>query len=84
MDEMYSADIGLKKDVLDGNGTITVRLSDVFKTQKYNMTTYGTNFVSLSERSRDSRTLFIGFSYRFNDYKKQQRREDMNNMDDFE
>lgn len=84
MDEMYSADIGLKKDVLDGNGTITVRLSDVFKTQKYNMTSYGTNFISFSERSRDSRTLFIGFSYRFNDYKKQQRREDMNNMDDFE
>ncbi len=83
--EMYSADIGLKKEVLDGNGTITVRLSDIFKTVKYNMTSYGTNFISESERTRDSRTLFIGFSYRFNDYKRRQQKENTGNgMEDFE
>jgi outer membrane receptor protein involved in Fe transport len=83
MAENYWADAGLKKDVLSGKGTITLRLSDIFKTQKYNITTYGNNFTSEARRTRDSRILFVGFSYKFNDYKRrQQRLQDM--MDEAE
>lgn len=74
MAENYWADAGLKKDVLGGKGTITLRLSDIFKTQRYNITTYGENFTSESKRTRDSRTFFVGFSYKFNDYKRRQQR----------
>ncbi len=74
MDENYWADLGLKKDFLDGNLSLSVRLSDVFKTMKFNMTTYGSNFTSTSERTRDSRILFVGLSYKFNDYKRRQQK----------
>lgn len=80
MAENYSADIGLRKKVLKGNGTISVRVSDIFDTQKYELTTYGLNFESTSYRKRDSRVLFLGFSYRFNDYKRRQIKEMENGM----
>ncbi|MEJ5301830.1 MAG: TonB-dependent receptor [Bacteroidales bacterium] len=74
MSENYWADAGLKKDILSGKGTISIRLSDIFKTQKYNITTFGDNFISEAKRTRDSRVLFVGFSYKFNDYKRRQQR----------
>lgn len=72
MAENYSADIGFRKKVLKGNGTVSVRVSDVFDTQRNESTSYGNNFESTSYRKRDSRVLFVGLSYRFNDYKRRQ------------
>ncbi|HOE59201.1 MAG TPA: TonB-dependent receptor [Bacteroidales bacterium] len=85
MEENYWADLGIKKNFLDGNASISLRLSDIFKTMKFNMTTYGSNFTSKSERTRDSRTLFVGLSYKFNDYKRrQQKLQDMiEELDEF-
>lgn len=80
----YWADIGLKKEVLKGKGNITLRVSDIFKTQAYNITTYGTNFTTKSERGRESRILFIGFSYRFNDFKRRPSKERDGGMEDME
>jgi outer membrane receptor protein involved in Fe transport len=84
LESNYWADIGLKKDVLKGKGTITMRLSDVFKTQSFNITTYGSNFTTYSEKGRNSRILFIGFSYRFNDFKRRQNKDRENGMEDME
>lgn len=66
----YFFDVSLKKNVLKDKGSITLRVSDVFKTIKFDMESYGDNFVSTIERRRDSRVAFIGFSYRINEYKR--------------
>lgn len=82
---LYFMDIGVKKDILRGKGTINIRLSDVFKTQHFDMENFGDNFTSHTYRYRDSRVLYIGFTYRIRDYKKDKskKRQD-DNSDDME
>lgn len=82
MKAMYSADMGLRKNILDRKGTINLRVSDIFNTQKFRMYNYGDNFTIDMERKRNSRMVFIGFSYRINEYnnrRNQRSREQMEN-----
>jgi outer membrane receptor protein involved in Fe transport len=72
-DEMYWFDIGMRLQVLNRKGTITLRVSDVLKSMNYKAYTYGDNFTSNIERNRESRVVFLGFSYRINEFR--QRRE---------
>lgn len=92
MREMYAADAAVRKNVLNNRGTVTLRLSDMFNTQRFRMYNYGDNFAIDTERIRNSRMLFVGFSYRINEFERngQQRRrtpqggdDSMMNMDDF-
>ena len=78
--EMYWIDLGARVNVLNNKGTITLRVSDIFKTQTHKSDTWDTNFTSYSESGRDSRVVFIGFSYRINNYK--MRREKRNENED--
>jgi outer membrane receptor for ferrienterochelin and colicin len=75
LNEVYYLDLALRTDVMRGNGTITLRLSDVFKTRTFDMYTYGDSFTSSLLRTTDSRVLFIGFTYRFNEYRQRQERD---------
>ncbi len=71
----YYLDLGLRANVLEGNGTISLRLSDVFKTRGTDMYTYGETFTSDLTRRRESRVLFLGFTYRFNEYRERSDRD---------
>jgi outer membrane receptor protein involved in Fe transport len=91
MKAMYSADMGLRKNVLNNKGTVTLRLSDIFNTQSFRMFNYGDNFTIDMERKRNSRMVFVGFSYRINEYnnrRNQRSRQEMDNgsmgADDFD
>lgn len=75
LNEVYYLDLALRTDVMQGNGTITLRLSDVFKTRKFDMYTYGDSFTSQLLRTTDSRVLFIGFTYRLNEFRQRQERD---------
>ncbi|MCX6155589.1 MAG: TonB-dependent receptor [Candidatus Kapabacteria bacterium] len=81
--ESYSFDAALKITLFDGNGAINLRSSDLFNTLIYKSEAAGYNFANYSERKRSSQVLFLGFSYKFNDYKKQngERRGDENMRD---
>lgn len=68
MKEMYTVDVGLRKNVLNNNGTITLRMSDIFDTRRFRMYNYGNNFTMDMERKRTSRAIVLGFSYRINEY----------------
>jgi len=81
----YFVDLGVKRDILKGKGTINIRLSDVFKTQRFDMENFGDNFTSHTYRYRDSRVLYVGFTYRIRDYKKDRSKKKMDdNSDDME
>ncbi len=82
MKEMYSADLAVRKNVLNNNGTITLRLSDVFNTQRFRMHNYGDNFIMDTERRRTSRMVFVGFSYRINEFERRNNRRDADLLDD--
>ncbi len=73
-EEMYWFDLGARINVLKQKGTITVRVSDIFNTQKMKYSSWDTNFYSYNESWRDSRVVFVGFSYRINNYKMRKER----------
>ncbi len=81
--ELYWVDLGLRYMVLKNKGTITLRASDIFNTRKFKSDTWGDGFTTYSENFRESRIIFIGFSYRINDFK-QRRDKQLDNNDDSE
>lgn len=66
----YTIDISMKKGILKDKGSLSLSLRDVLKSNKHDMITYGENFYSNVESRRESRILFVGFSYRINEYRK--------------
>lgn len=67
--EMYWVDLGARINILNRKGTITLRVSDIFNTQKMKYSSWDTNFYSYNESWRQSRVVFVGFSYRINNYR---------------
>ena len=82
--EMLFLDIGLRKDILDEKGTLSIKISDVFNSKKFISDTYGRNFHVTSTYQRMTRRYILGFSYKINQYRNKQRkkREGYENSDD--
>lgn len=68
-EEMYWMDLGVRVNVLNKKGTVTLRVSDLFNSMDFRSSTWGDNFTSNIERTRESRIIFLGFSYRINEYR---------------
>ena len=81
--EMYSVDLGLRYMVMNKKGTITLRVSDIFNSRIGRTNSWGTGYTTYSENRHESQIIFVGFSYRINDYK-QRRDTKMDEMNDFE
>ncbi len=62
--EMFSTDFAVKKDFMDGQLSVTFRVSDIFNTRKMNSDTFDTNFFTSSYRKMESRVAYLGISYR--------------------
>ncbi|WP_162051492.1 outer membrane beta-barrel family protein [Pontibacter pamirensis] len=66
-EQLFSADLGLRKDVLNKRGTVMLRVSDIFNTRQWNFTSYEEGvFRSESNNRRQSRIIYVGFTYRIN------------------
>lgn len=79
----YYFDMGARYSILKGKGDISLRVSDVFNTSKYITDGFGANYTSYSKSWRQSPNIFLGFTYRINDFKrKQQKQQDTNSMDE--
>ena len=61
----FNVDFAAKYNVLGDQGTLTLRVADVFNTLHYDFTAYGTDFSTFSHFKRESRLAFLGFTYRF-------------------
>lgn len=68
-EEMYWFDLGMRLNVLNRKGTVTLRVSDILNTMVFRSETWGPNFTSNIQRTRESRVVFVGFSYRINEYR---------------
>lgn len=62
--EVFTTDFAVKKDFMDGQLSVTFRVSDIFNTRKMDSETNGINFYSTSYRKMESRVAFLGISYR--------------------
>ncbi len=76
MAENYWADLGMRKDFLKGALSLSLRVQDLFKTQKYNSWSWGDNYETTTQRYRESRVLFLGLTYKINGGVKNKRRVD--------
>lgn len=65
-EQMFSTDLGIKKDVLNKRGTVSLRVSDLFNTRQFNFLSFGPEFRTVSENRRQSRIIYLGFTYRIN------------------
>jgi outer membrane receptor protein involved in Fe transport len=61
----YGADIGIRQSLLKNKATLSLRLSDVFFTQRWVMSLEGQGFSQEVERYFDSRVAFLTFTYQF-------------------
>lgn len=64
--EQFTTDVAVKKDLIDGQLSLTFRVSDVFNTRKWESETFGPNFLTTSYRKMESRVAYLGISYRLN------------------
>lgn len=62
--------LGISKDVLEGNGTLTLNFNDIFNTRAYRYVIDRPNLYSENEYRRSSRSVSLAFIYRLNQDKK--------------
>ncbi|WP_084018030.1 TonB-dependent receptor domain-containing protein [Moheibacter sediminis] len=72
----YSVDLSLSKDLFNDRATITFNVRDVFDTRGFEVDSWGEDFVVSSENRWGVRTFNLNFTYRFNQSKRDQRRQD--------
>ncbi|OAV46139.1 TonB-dependent receptor domain-containing protein [Lewinella sp. 4G2] len=70
---IQSLDLGFRKDILEGRGAITARVTDVFNTRRYRFDTELTTLQTTSEFQRESRIAYVGFQYSLQKLKPQRR-----------
>jgi len=66
---VFSMNIGLRRNVLNNQGTISLNVSDVFNSRRFSLETNGNEFFQEREFYRESRVLTLSFTWRFRDYR---------------
>ena len=69
---MWKMDLGARLNILDGNGTLSARVSDIFNTMFFGFES-NRPFDSAGEFRWESRTAYLGFSYNFGGGKNEKR-----------
>ncbi|MFC6267768.1 TonB-dependent receptor domain-containing protein [Frigoriflavimonas asaccharolytica] len=62
---LYTINFGASKTVLNGDGTITFNIQDIFNTRARTVTSFGDGFERESYNQWNPRQVSLGFSYRF-------------------
>ena len=65
IDNMYWADISLKKLIFKNKGSLSLRVSDIFDTQAFNINISDYNFTQEMHYKRNSRAVYLSFTYKF-------------------
>ena len=64
--EVYSLDAGLKREFLKNKAGISLRVSDIFNSLRYNSNTNGEGFLEQQTKKKETRFFFIRFTYKIN------------------
>lgn len=62
---IFFMDAALKKSILDGKGSLSIRARDMFNTREFEFTTSADTFYQSGYRKRESQNFYLNFSYRF-------------------
>jgi iron complex outermembrane recepter protein len=69
IEPQWTLNIGVRKDVLDGKGTVSLNVSDIFNTRNFRITTEDPRFTQFRQFQRESRIGTLSFTYRFGGFK---------------
>jgi iron complex outermembrane recepter protein len=85
IEPQWTLNIGVRKDVLDGKGTVSLNVSDIFNTRNFRITTEDPRFTQFRQFQRESRIGTLSFTYRFGGFKdrNQERGSSREGGDDF-
>lgn len=72
---MYGVDLSLNKDLFKDKATITLSVRDLFNSRAFEMESFGENFYLESKSRWNVRSVNLTFTYRFNQSKREQKRE---------
>ncbi|MBL4576851.1 MAG: TonB-dependent receptor [Flavobacteriales bacterium] len=76
-------DIGLRMDILNKKGSLSLKVSDVFNSKRFIMESYGEDFFIETKYRHSFRIVFLNFTYKINRYKpKRRKREHDYDMED--
>ena len=62
---IFFSDLALKKSIMKEKGTLGLRVSDMLDSREFNFETSGGNFEQKGRRKRESRNIYLSFSYNF-------------------
>lgn len=79
---IYGVDLSISKDLFDDNATLTASVRDLFDTRAFRMTSFGDDFHIDSKYRWSVRSINLSFTYRFNQSKREQRRNQNNSQQD--
>lgn len=80
----YYFDLGMKKDFFKNKLSMSLRLSDIFNTNKYDLITTGGNYQSTVHRKRETQVLYFSISYKINGGIKSKKKKMDDNQFDYE
>ncbi len=66
---VFSLSAGLRRNVLNNQGTISLNVTDIFNSRKFSLSTTNDQFFQHREFFRESRVLTLGFIYRFGGFR---------------
>lgn len=67
---MYSIDLAVRRSVLKGRGSLTLRVSDLFDTRRFEVEASDATFQAYNYWKRESRIAFLNFTYSLRQEKK--------------
>lgn len=80
---VYYFDAGARYNMLKDKISLSLRMSDIFNTNKYIQDGYGNSYTSYTKSWRQTPNIFLGFSYKINNYKlKPQKKEENEDEED--
>ncbi|HCY46658.1 MAG TPA: hypothetical protein DHU89_08230 [Flavobacteriales bacterium] len=62
---IFFSDLAVKKSILKEKGSLGLRVSDMLDSREFNFETSGGNFEQKGRRKRESRNIYLSFSYNF-------------------
>ncbi|ASB50515.1 outer membrane beta-barrel family protein [Alkalitalea saponilacus] len=78
---VFSMNIGLRRNVLNNQGTISLNVSDVFNSRRFTLETNDGNVYQKRDFTRESQVATISFTWRFRNFREQQERTGPNGID---
>lgn len=70
---MWGVDVALSKDILQGDGTLSFNVRDLFETRRRKMMNFGPGYESNMDMQWRGRQFNLSFTYRINQNKKRER-----------